>query len=496
MESDGEIFSSRNGMYVNKDYPRSLDKKKILKPIRQEKIVKVPVTEYVEKIIEQEEIKYVNKYVDVIKPIITYKTKHVPKPIYLDKIRYETKVIEKEKIIHIPKIQYRNKIVDVPVYVHREKIIEKKVPLIIERVIPVLKAKKMQKDVYIDNIEIPEICEIKKREKRESSHRTVNIQQRESSARKNSVQLNGSVSSSIKVNEEDSENMKTYRIHEEIEEAPEQTSNMQQVMEQKYEYKGEVRSQSSHDNSEMDSRQEQMMHKHETIYQEGIVREPMRESYVENNQRIIYTNDKREEPNYLEQNNSFHARGNEEYNTMGVNVHMPEYETEGAEYSEHRSINEYAQNYQVTVNNTQGNNEEAFDNRNMYLANHMNNQNKSVSEQVFRNENSVPIDPKLHYSFPLREDYHENYQNNKEHTEMEQNYNQTHASVQISLDNNTMQNIQLSEYGKRSAKPSYANCNGQAIISVRPATIVEYKPKSRKVKNPMCNFLNNCCRGE
>lgn len=492
MESDGEKFSSGNGMYMNKDYPRSLDKKKILKPIRQEKIVKVPVTEYVEKIVEQEEIKYVNKYVDVIKPIITYKTKHVPKPIYLDKIRYETKVIEKEKIIHIPKIQYKNKIVEVPVYVHREKIIEKKVPLIIERVVPVLKVKKTQKDVYLDSIEIPDICEIKTSEKKEKVNRNFPVPQRENSIRKQSVQRNGSVASYVKVNEDDTANMKTYRLEEEV--APEMTSNKHSEIVQNYKYKGENMSESSHANSEVDSKQEQpIVHKHETKYHEDVLRETNNDSYSENSQRIIYTNEKREEPNYLGNGNSFLVKTNEQYNTLGVSIHLPEYEPEGVEYSEQKSTNEEEQNYHLSVNNIQGN--DTYDNGKMYLGNHLNNQYKSVSEQVFRNENSR-MDPKLHYSFPAGEAYQESYQNNKEQIEMEKAYSQANGSVQITHENNTMQNIQMNDYNKQNLRPSYANSNGQAMISVRPATIVEFKPKSRKMKNPMCNFLNNCCGGQ
>lgn len=494
MESDGENFSAANGIYTNKDYPRSLDKKKILKPIRQEKIVKVPVTEYVEKIIEQEEIKYVNKYVDVIKPIISYKTKHVPKPIYLDKIRYETKVIEKEKIVHIPKIQYRNKIVDVPVYVHREKIIEKKIPLIIERVVPVLKVKKTQKDVYVDSIALPNICNVKNSEKREIVEKKGSSKQRESSIRKEVIQRNESITHSVKVNEDDTANMKTYRLNDEA--IPEMTSNRHSEIVQNYKYKGENRSESSQANSDIYYNQgEQEVQKHDTKYHDDIIRnQNNNDSYSEHSQRIIYSNEKGEEPNYLGNNSSYLVKTNDQYNTLGVSVHLPEYDTENVEYSEHKYGNNDEPNYHLSVNNVQFDDTHNINGR-TNLGNNILNQQKSISEQVFRNENSF-IDPKLHYSFPTPDGYQEYYQNNhKENIHIERNYSQANVNTPCE-NNNTVQNIQINEYNsKQNLKPSYANINGQAMISVRPATIVEYKPKPRKMKNPMCNFLNNCCGG-
>lgn len=490
--------------------------KKILKPIVQEKIVKVPVTQYVEKIIEKEEIKYVNKYVDVIKPIITYKTKHISKPIYLDKIKYEKKILEREKIIHIPKIEYRNKIVDVPVYVHKEKIIPKNVPLIIERVIPVLKVKTHEKNVLAETIAVPEICDMSvKNEGNKGLKVVTENQQQENSNRLSVNKMN--YAPNLRSNEVDVTQMKTYRFNDGIVEQNENVcTNV--TMEGKPIKKGPASSSASanEDNeSNVDNRPPQ---KHNTEYHDETNEDPYSVRQSEETPEEIHASINIEQDlvgngeHIINESHQYHSmEDNLHYNTTRVSVHLPDHangrEVEGYEQvhsGDHSNYNASISNL-ISMNNinnmnnlhNMNNNIMVNENGQMYIMD-TGNGNKSISEQVIKHS-AAQIDPKL-YSYPVHTNYQENYQDLvHEQVDVEQIYGKINAPSVSREQHNVMYNMTSERVNpnmkKQMLRPSYANSNGHAIVSVRPATIVEYKPKSRKNRPPMCNFLNNCCRG-
>lgn len=461
--------------------------KKILKPIIQEKIVKVPVTQYVEKIIEREEIKYVNKYVDVIKPIITYKTKHISKPIYLDKIKYETKVLEKEKIIHIPKIEYKDKIVEVPVYVHREKIIEKKVPLIIERVIPVLKLRTSEKNVLVDTIAMSDICDMSEKDRVNRNLRIITENNRQENSNKISLKNMSSISN-MKSDEIDSANMKTYRLSEE--------TMQEHIINEANKINIQTKKVSSEEtNSDVNAHEdnvsaiESQAEIKNNIEFEGECNESVNaeEQCVNEKREEININVNIEEVPEHEEQQFYNIGTNSEFNTTRVSVHLAEHIREGEGYEQSCAGNQ--SQYNASVSNLMNMNKNTMFNVNG---------NKSVSEQAFK-YNTAPMDPKIH-SFPIHGNYQENNQEiSYEQHEIDQSYAKINMTPSV-REHYNVEHIAQSEIihmtpSKQNFRPSYANSNGQAIISVRPATIVEYKPKSKKSRAPMCNFLNNCCRG-
>ncbi|CRG98845.1 inner membrane complex protein 1i, putative [Plasmodium relictum] len=490
MESETGNFSSSNIPY-SFEHSKNISKK-ILKPIRQEKIVKVPVTQYVEKIIEKEQIKYVNKYVDVVKPVITYKTKHIPKPIYLDKIKYEPKLIEKEKIIHIPKIEYRNKVVEIPVYIHKEKIIEKKVPLVIERVVPVLKIKRIEKEILTNTVEIPETSEISKNE--------TNIK-----ISKNAHDLNKEVlikipikkntcSSDLKNSKEDVYVPETCRQYESLNE-PIMYSPMQ-VSPKIDHFKGhKLNSDNSNTTSDKDSYMKRLDHKNETGYHDATNDDVNYDVIADNENRINDAQiNSKEYIKSMEENYYDIDERRKGFNTTHVSIHLPTTQNAVQESVEQSYLNSYNNDCNISMNHIIDI-KRSNDNDSISRRYNEDNINTVINEKLIhescngsRKQSSILIQGNIPGSY---------HTFTKDHTEVEQKYVNP-SNMHISYENYaSSQNI----YGQRSVpsksnfKPSYANSNGQAIVSVRPATIVEFKPKQRKNKTSLCNFMNNCCGG-
>ncbi|GAW79670.1 hypothetical protein, conserved [Plasmodium gonderi] len=556
---------------------------KILKPIRQEKVVKVPVTQYVEKIIEKEEIKYVNKYVDVIKPIITYKTKHISKPIYLDKIKYEPKLVEKEKIVHIPKIEYRNKIVEIPVYIHKENIIEKKVPLIIERVVPVLKVKRIEKETLIDTIEIPSICEMKKKEininntKNEYEQNILHIQ-RNNSGSNNFYTVN------VMNENQDIYNKETYRnMESQNNSSPAVYSHMRVSPSfeiEKIKRKNESGHYGDSIESDEDNYERNLQHKNETMYNdathdddihyEQILEKGGRmvsaegipdKGNVSNEENILNERSTSNEENVMneegcisnEKNASFVERllneesnlknymqnrmENNYYNTDNrhkkssvthVSVHLPTTKEELRESLEPGYVNSVESSYNVSLNpisversgkildsSSMGNN---MDSSNMYVMNNNHvfnynnsinryneyNMNELINEQLIRGGSLNNSKPDISKSIEENVNQLSYCTNLKDHMETEQHTLHTPSNMHVYKENYvSSQNERRNQSGgskpgrnKLNFMPSYANSNGNAIVSVRPATILEYVPKERKFKSGFCNFMNKCCGGE
>lgn len=564
MENNGENILSNSNDILNGESTRNMGNK-ILKPIRQEKIVKVPVTQYVEKIIEKEQIKYVNKYVDVIKPIITYKTKHVSKPIYLDKIKYETKVIEKEKIIHVPKIEYRNKIVEIPVYVHREKIIEKQVPLVIERVIPILKVRNLEKTVLTDNITIPEICEVKHLDHSSKCHGSNNVQNHiiNNTPLKNSAYV-VNYTPDIRHIKENPSNMKTYRLNqenslhsnikieenhiiqnkkttfpdssygcessygdslngknetvyeegihpeeyvnedeeddEEVEEEEEEERKEEQEQEEVEEEHEQEKEEKEQEEKEQEE-QEQEEKEQEQQEQEEKEQDTKNVKYEEYKQNEKYENKYNFEEGYNTQNNL-------ELNTLSVNVHFPETNNEFQSSTEQKYSINYGNNQNMVsngfydINNNIhmncSNTNQNSNSPNMFQGSEYNyNEKKEFSEQVINSNASGAY--KLYPSFPINANYGANFEYiTKEPIQREQNYAMNYTDMQVGNENynQSLQDMHLHNtiVNRQSFRPTYANANGQSIISIRPAVIVESKAKGRKPKLSMCNFLN-CCGG-
>ncbi|SCM05013.1 inner membrane complex protein 1i, putative [Plasmodium chabaudi adami] len=461
---------------------------KILKPIRQEKVVKVPVTKYVEKLIEREEVKYVNKYVDVIKPIITYKTKHIPKHIYLDKIKYEPKLIEKEKIIHIPKIEYRNKIVEIPVYIHKENIIEKKVPIIIEHVIPVLKVNKIEKEVLTDMIQFPEICNMPKNE---------NTMRNEVSSNK-SVEENKTSVVGITKEDTDIYNKETYRNVDSIEEPVAINEQMEMSNYEKENIKredGSNRSISKAPSSE-GSYKVTIEHKNETMYNDETNEDAHYNEIPENTSNMMNNVNNLNE-NYYDVNEN---RRNQ--NISHLSIHLPisqEVSHESGEQaytniSHNNNSNNYVPSLNHLIKNNQYINYNNMDNR--YSERNMNDliNNQYVQESFTGSRRNIPA----YANENMSQQYHENLKNcieidqQKVHIPSNMNISCENYSVSQKVCNNTSQ----SGVDKKNFTPYYANSNGQAFVSIRPATILEYSPKPRKFKSRFCNIMNKCCGGE
>ncbi|SBS82790.1 inner membrane complex protein 1i, putative [Plasmodium malariae] len=496
---------------------------KILKPIRQEKIVKVPVTQYVEKIIEKEEIKYVNKYVDVIKPIITYKTKHISKPIYLDKIKYEPKLIEKEKIIHIPKIEYRNKVVEIPVYVHKENIIEKKVPLIIERVIPVLKVKKIEKEVLTDTVEIPEICEITKdgtnakikeniyyeQQREEEIPGKVSIRSNAYVAGVESVVSAASVANVLNVEDEacitkeykDAYNKETYRNMESTDESPVicSSKHVPHSSVGKFKNQNVNRSSPSNASSNEDSYTEKLEHKNETTYNDatnesahyGTMPDDSPLMIDEENTSKNYDQKSMEEENYYDINEHY-----KNSNINHVSINLPKTKDQFQESFEQQYVNFCDKKYNFASDNIIHNNLPIINydtSNNRYIEDNM---NELINEQFMRESSK---DTLRHISKTAEDKNRQILCTKlKDHIDIDQKKTSLPSNMHISYENySSSQNAysQRSVTGKSNFMPSYANSNGQAFVSVRPATILEYVPKQRKYKSSFCNLMKNCCGG-
>ncbi|CRG93461.1 inner membrane complex protein 1i, putative [Plasmodium gallinaceum] len=487
---EGETGNFPSNIPYSFEHSKNISKQ-ILKPIRQEKIVKVPVTQYIEKIIEKEQVKYVNKYVDVIKPIITYKTKHIPKPIYLDKIKYEPKLIEKEKIIHIPKIEYRNKVVEIPVYVHKEKIIEKKVPLVIERVVPVLKIKKIEKEVLTNTVEIPEISEITKNE--------MNIK-----ISKNSYESNKEILSKVPIKKNtyalDLKNSKedvyipeTSRRYESLND-PIMYSSMQVHHSEIDQLKAQkLNNGNSNTTSEEGSYKDRLYNKNETGYHDATNDDVNSNLISDNENRINNTEiNSKEYVKNMEENYYNIEELHKNFNTTHVSIHLPTTQNVVQESIEQSYMNSYDNNCNISMNHIIDNNciNDNGNTPNRYNEDSM----KAITNEKLIHESCNGS--KRYSSIPIQENSHGNYRAiTGDHIEMEQ------KSVNPSNMHFSYENYALSQniYGQRSIpsksnfKPSYANSNGQAFVSVRPATIVELKPKPRKNKTSICNFINNCC---
>ncbi|KJP89565.1 hypothetical protein AK88_00776 [Plasmodium fragile] len=516
------LSNAPNSVPYTFEHSRNLGNK-ILKPIRQEKIVRVPVTQYVEKIIEKEEIKFVNKYVDVIKPIITYKTKHISKPIYLDKIRYEPKMIEKEKIIHIPKIEYRNKIVVIPVYLHKENIIEKKVPLIIERVLPVLKVKKIEKEVFTDVVEIPSICEMAKGERNINSstkHEYIDSVMIPHIATGNSDRNNfyavGEANES-----QDMYNKETYRNVESQNDissspavyCPVKMSPSIEVQKDKGSH-GRSHSVVSGESDE-DSCGGKLEHKNETMYNDatneegeeadnyvyaaGNVGGTSNEDYLANAQVINSSQGVR----YGESISREHAQRtvqtgqygeNDMYkksNISHVSIHLPTTKEELREVLQCNSVNAGEGSYGVTLN-------QATEDRSSYGRYNEYDMNQMMSKQLIR-ESFNPSRRHMSKSVDGNLGQGNYYSDVKDRIESQHHNLSVPSNIHLYKENyNLAQNMSRNESGKTRSNfmPSYANSNGQAIVSVRPATILEHVPKLRKPKSRFCSFLNKCCGDE
>lgn len=555
------LSNAPNNVPYTFEHSRNLGNK-ILKPIRQEKIVKVPVTQYVEKIIEKEEIKFVNKYVDVVKPIITYKTKHISKPIYLDKIKYEPKLIEKEKIIHIPKIEYRNKIVEIPVYLHKQNIIEKKVPLIIERVIPVLKVKKIEKEVLTDVIEIPSICEMAKREriinsstKQEYTNRVMVPQMARGVSDRNNFYAVAEANES-----QDMYNKETYRNMESRNDTsspavyfPVQMSPSTEMEKFKGPHRGShsvVRSE-----SDEDSCGGKLEHKNETTYNEATHEEgeegedrkqgdnygdaagnaegTPNEEYLSSGQNLhirqrLHDGESISRENAQGTVQTGHYREDDLYkksNITHVSIHLPTTKEELREALQRNSANGGEGSYGVSLNEAteersgrnriassgasnlrSGNNGYASDNH-LFTYNHRDgrngryneyNMNQVMSEQLIRESFN---DSRRDMSKSVEENVGQGnyYSDVKGRIESQQHNLSVPSNIHVYKENySSSQNVYRNESGKTRSNfmPSYANSNGQAIVSVRPATILEYVPKQTKGKSRFCSFLNRCCGEE
>ncbi|ETB58662.1 hypothetical protein YYC_03815 [Plasmodium yoelii 17X] len=467
---------------------------KILKPIRQEKVVKVPVTKYVEKLIEKEEIKYVNKYVDVIKPIITYKTKHIPKHIYLDKIKYEPKLIEKEKIIHIPKIEYRNKIVEIPVYIHKENIIEKKVPIIIEHVIPVLKVNKIEREVLTDMIQIPEICNMPKNE---------DTMRNEVSSNK---LVEESKTSVIGITKEDTDiyNKETYRNVDSIEE-PAVINEQKEISNyeiEKIKRDNESNSSISKAPSSEDSYKVTIDRKNETMYNDETNEDAHYDEIPENASNMINheSNSKTQLQNNLNENYYDVTENRRNHNISHLSIHLPmsqevsheSVEQAYANISHDNNNNSYVPSLNHLMKNDQYINYNNMDNR--YSERNINDliNSQYVQESFTASRRNIPTNG------TMSQQYHENLKN---YIEIDQQKTHIPSNINISCENYSVSqkvcnNTNQSGVNKQNFTPYYGNSNGQAIVSVRPATILEYSPKPRKFKSRFCNIMNKCCGGE
>ncbi|SBS82405.1 inner membrane complex protein 1i, putative (IMC1i) [Plasmodium ovale curtisi] len=478
---------------------------KILKPIRQEKVVKVPVTKFVEKIIEKEEVKYVNKYVDIIKPIITYKTKHISKPIYLDKIKYEPKLIEKEKIIHIPKIEYRNKIVEIPVYVHKENIIEKKVPLIIERVVPVLRVKKIEKEVLTDTVEIPEICEMKKDEANRKSTKQDYEAGNEEISSKALVKCNVYVVDVTKESE-DGYNKETYRnvesVNESVGEHPVVYASKRASHADVEKFRNQRLSTSSISNLEYNEDDyKHMENKKDTMYNDDTNEEVPYYNMAENCKNII--NEENINKEYVQNNKEedyYDIDGLYKHpNIPHLSMHLPA--TKGISQESLK---------QCYVNLSHNNN---YDNisvhrvmDNSHIVNY-NNTNRGYNVGNLHEVNNHQLiqgsfnDSRGNISKRVEENSPQNYwehlkDNNEEEKQKPCVSSNIHMSYENYVSSQNGHTNARSVTGKSNFMPSYANSNGQAIVSVRPATILEYVPKQRKYKSSFCSFMNKCCGGK
>ncbi|ANQ06810.1 Uncharacterized protein PCOAH_00010640 [Plasmodium coatneyi] len=533
-----KLSNASNSVPYTFEHSRNLGNK-ILKPIRQEKVVRVPVTQYVEKIIEKEEIKFVNKYVDVIKPIITYKTKHISKPIYLDKIKYEPKLIEKEKIIHIPKIEYRNKIVEIPVYLHKENIIEKKVPLIIERVLPVLKVKKVEKEVLTDVVDIPSICEMEKMDKMERKiNSSTKHEYKETLMIPQIATGNSDRNNFYAVKEatesQDMYNKETYRNVEsrnDISSSPAVYSPVKMspsVQVQKFKgHRGRSDSVASGESDE-NSRGEKLEHKNETMYNDATQEEDeegdnygdavenaggmLNEEYIASGQGL--RNDEsisREHVQGIVQTG--HYSENDLYkksNLTHVSIHLPRTKEELHEVLQGNSVNagqgSYGSNRIASsgASNLRSGNERYASNNNLFTYDQRNNRyneydmNQMMNDQLIRESfNGSRRDMSKSVEENVgRGSY---YSDVKNRIESQKHNLSVPSNMNVYKENySSTQNVCRNESGRTRSNfmPSYANSNGQAIVSVRPATILEYVPKQRKAKGRFCSFMNRCCGDE
>lgn len=476
-------------------------KSKILKPIRQEKVVKVPVTQYVEKIVEKEEIKYVNKYVDVIKPIITYKTKHISKPIYLDKIKYQPKVVEKEKIIHIPKIEYRNKIVEIPVYVHKENIIEKKVPLIVERVVPVLKVNRVEKEILTNSFEIPEICEMTKDEN--NIHIGKNVHETNQQISCNVSEKGNSFVSEINKEKSDIYNIETYRHMQTTNASPKvysqleiSSSNMDNQNVETLKDKNNVVD--SNDTSDEEEYNEgNLEHKNETRYHEATNEYSNYDFTSEKNQKI---NDEENNSKELINNNNMEENYYDiderfkDSNISHVSIHLPEEKGIEQQSYEQNYMNSCNNNYNIIESNLGDTSGSVYNNINTYGTYYSDNMNPQF-DKTFVNQSYNGS--KGYIQKIMQRNHIPNYSTNTmEHLKIVEEKHPNSSNLHISNEKfSTLPSVYgaRSVTGKSNFVPSYANSNGQAIVSVRPATIVEYVPKSKKYKASLCNFINKCC---
>lgn len=475
-------------------------KNRILKPIRQEKVLKVPVTKFVETIVEKEEIKYVNKYVDVIKPIITCRTKHVSKPVYLDKIKYEPKFIEREKIVHIPKIEYRNKIVEVPVYVHKHNIIEKKVPIVIERVIPVLKVKRVEKTVLTNSVEIPNSCESKQVE--------INNSEKENEILKivNNENTHNNVSTSnienvITSNEnEETYNKETYRnvdcvVEPEIVITPPKASHLDL---------NETAEENLNNSNDINNESFLNFEHNETMYNEENREESHRANEEENfeeasgNDEVMVSN--KSTPSNLNENKCDAENVSEErnINMPRINVHAAPAEDLLKNSFERQFVNlpcnsnsSYSMNMNYLVND--GNMTNGMNYNSKYESVSMSGLNSQHIHEFFNTFKKPTVQNIETSSLCSCND------EMKKSMAVDQRKQFNSSNINISNVNYTSSQraFNNSQYITSASRimPTFANANGQSFVSVRPATILEYTSKQKKGKTPICNFMNRCCGG-
>ncbi|VWU50478.1 inner membrane complex protein 1i, putative [Hepatocystis sp. ex Piliocolobus tephrosceles] len=495
-------------------------KNRILKPIRQEKIFKVPVTKFVEKIIEKEEIKYVNKYVDVIKPIVTCKTKHVPKLVYLDKIKYEPKFIEKEKIIHVPKIEYTNKIVEVPVFIHRHNIIERKIPIVVERVIPVLKVKKDEKCVVTNSVKIPIICQSEKIENNADINNDNFKRINEENTSRNLTVNNIYKMNTLKDNDKEtyikdmcapieygneSHNITTSpkTSHTVIEEFIDEKVNINNIDNEVYNNGSINRSLTSYKEAIYnEANNEQENYKAVDRNSENVLSvkceslENASHNLNKNSSDIGDAENTKDITDAENNENIIDTKVNKHLHASRVSIHMPANTNLTKESIERQYLNLSYNNNDYNMNLNYVVSDDKIINNNNFTTNYETGYTNGLNSKqcIGASFNGFAKPSVQNIEFNSTHSY---FGDIKQSMELEQRKrfstaNVNNPSINCTVSQNSFKNSQYIT-GTPNMTPSFENKNKQTFVSVRPATILEYTTKPVKPITNICNFMNKCC---
>ncbi|KOB89504.1 hypothetical protein PFDG_05052 [Plasmodium falciparum Dd2] len=179
-------------------------------------------------------------------------------------------------------------------------------------------------------------------------------------------------------------------------------------------------------------------------------------------------------------------------NISHVSIHLPEEKGIDQQSYERNYMQSCKNNYNRIESNLRDTSGSVYNNINTYGTYYSDNMNPQF-DKTFVNQSyngSKGYIPKI-----MQRNHIPKYSTNTmEHLNIVEEKHPNSSNLHISKERfSTLHSVYgaRSVTGKSNFVPSYANSNGQAIVSVRPATIVEYVPKSKK-QSSLCNYINKC----